>query len=686
MGAFSGGGGGGGGSSSSVSPAQLSTIADAAVGAQFSDGLDGNCDLDGVNQVPFATLAGSVYTATREPLPNNLRIRDGIVLDMAGQRGPYCRGILQIDADAGSGGGILRQVTNDASGATAGAAKAAVALSATLAGGAGGAAGGAAAGGGGASGGAPWPIVSAWTGGTGGASSLGAGASGGNPTSTSATRGSKRGGAALSIGQAVATAGLANYTYGAGGGGGRGSAGAAGGGGGAGGWQIRMAAARVYNHGSIQCRGGNGAAGLGVDCGGGGGGGGGDVDIVCGTYYGNDPDVRGGDGGASGGTTGRPGDTGMDGQFSIHQLSVLAPNPAVALTAGELAAAIVAGVLDVSGTFQAPSGMAANLGAFGNASGSGDFNIFEGTTADGALKLRYDGATNQIRLYVRGVNVLTTDTSNPAAPTFQSWRQGNLVDWRIWYDPAGGARSMGIRISLRGCLGHDKTGAGSGSALAALSSASAHGYNDTSWSVYPGHETYLNAPKSANVPARGIMLGDSIVAPRAKEPALGSLLGSSGVVISLAQGGALVADQLATWQASQYRTANPVWVYIQIGVNDVAAGTAAATILAGIQALVDDIAANSPSSKIIIGCITPCATYLSAAQDLVRIDVNTGIMGGGGSPITGVDARVDGYLTTMAAAGGALRNQLDQLHDNFAGRVKNAAPVALGIVASGVAV
>lgn len=59
-------------------PGGLSTVQAAAIAGGSGD--DGNCNLDGVNTFPFATLAGTVYTLTRNVAIAELKISTGITM------------------------------------------------------------------------------------------------------------------------------------------------------------------------------------------------------------------------------------------------------------------------------------------------------------------------------------------------------------------------------------------------------------------------------------------------------------------------------------------------------------------------------------------------------------------------------------------------------------------------------
>lgn len=344
------------------------------------------------------------------------------------------------------------------------------------------------------------------------------------------------------------------------------------------------------------------------------------------------------------------------------------------LAAAERLACITSGVLDITGTFTA-----------GSPTGTGDFYIIDAESPDGALRLQYDARNHQIHLIVRGVTVLSTLSvgANPAAGTMQNWTVGDRVDWRVWYSPAGGARSMGIRWAVNGVCGNDTTGTGSGAALAALTSAKVLITAAGTWSAT---STILTGPTSANVAARGVFLGDSIVTPRATHPALPTFFGATGAVACLAQGGATSNNQLTTWMGSRHRgDAGVVWAVIQIGINDLGVDLdTPAQALADIQALVSDIRTNNPTVKIVICPIAPCRFWLGETRYPSWQAINEGILGGGATPITGVDARVSGVISALGDANDTLIYHIDNLHLSEIGRVKNAQPISAALSSLGV--
>ena len=69
-----------------------------------------------------------------------------------------------------------------------------------------------------------------------------------------------------------------------------------------------------------------------------------------------------------------------------------------------------------------------------------------------------------------------------------------------------------------------------------------------------------------------------------------------------------------------------------------------------LQRLVNTVRAVNPTCKILIGLITPAKSYFNAHTVGAYANwstVNTAISGGGETPITGVDARVTSYNTTL---------------------------------------
>jgi hypothetical protein len=287
----------------------------------LGNGCDGAVTLDGVATVPWATLSGSTYTATRVPFcSSSLTVNSGVTLTLYGVVSSVglvfpicCQGAIvnngTIEANGAPGIGMVPGgdgVTSDSFGL-----------------GGGGGAGFSVASAGGNGTGNP-AIAFGGSGGNGGAGGAQAGGAGGTNASDSVNAphdvSYKYSFQLLTLVLPYPSA-TALYVNGGAGGGGGGcdSANAQSGAGGMGGNPLLICARTITNNGVISSKGGRGADavtnGTGVgNAGGGGGGQGGPVIIYCGTYSGTDPDVSGGAGGAGFGSMGTAGSTGGDGQ------------------------------------------------------------------------------------------------------------------------------------------------------------------------------------------------------------------------------------------------------------------------------------------------------------------------------------------------------------------------------------
>lgn len=293
----------------------------------FGDGSDGDAELDGTNEVDWASKASSVYTMSRDCFCDDLTLTGGAELKANGFR-IYVRGTLKTEDGS--------KITANGTSATTRTGASASATGTVLGGGQGG-------NGGDGSGEAQNGFVPAFGpvesfGGGGGAGGASGGATpGGTAISTSplaAELGSPHVfGAPTSGYVAGLSAGAATLTalsggYGGSGGGASGSGGSGGGGGGGGG--VLVVAARMFeleSAGDLTAAGGDGAPGGsgGASGSGGGGGGGGGVVIFAyvkkneGVTFSASVNAPGGNGGAGGGA-GTAGEDGEDGALFEHHL------------------------------------------------------------------------------------------------------------------------------------------------------------------------------------------------------------------------------------------------------------------------------------------------------------------------------------------------------------------------------
>lgn len=339
----------------------------------------------------------------------------------------------------------------------------------------------------------------------------------------------------------------------------------------------------------------------------------------------------------------------------------------------------------------------------------GNCYLLYATSTDGELSIRYDAASLSLIFRVRGVDVGQTSAANgplvctmgysnrsPSPMDVQT--PGQVMRVRTWYRPSHG--DGGIRMTVNGCTMLDLAIVSTGSALAAPTVAYL-GSNAGS-SSFPARWQEVRRPAALTTPApEGLVVGDSIMGP-AVESAIatagdGSYYYSPAQaltrpgIVSLAHAGDTIAVQKATFLASPYSSAtgggaSVKWVVVQLGVNDVLAGTAAATILAALQDLVTTIHASLPSAKIALWQLLPGHAALTAPEYAVWQAVNAGIAAATITPVA--------YVGTSLQYGGAFAlgdssdNLLTQyaigtLHPNKSGRVIQAAAHLAGLRAIG---
>lgn len=287
---------------------QETTVSNAFAGP----GIDGNVTLDGGTAVPGCTLAGNVYTATRDLWFDTVTHSAAVTLNTAG---------WFVGARTAWIGPTVGQAIVSFNGASASGQAGAVGLpTGTTSVGGGGSGTGAT---GGSGNGQAAPAFGAWPtnyhpglGGAGGAGTNAGGAAGGAPSSlTSEATGSLPGIMSAMRMRTLTLNSTLSFSGGAGGSSGGGNGTQAGGGGGAGGGNIAIAVGQFVNAGNIvvQSRGGNGGSGVGSNCGGGGGGSGGMIAVAIGRGSFPVIDASGGNGGSGGGGSGVAGSSGSSG-------------------------------------------------------------------------------------------------------------------------------------------------------------------------------------------------------------------------------------------------------------------------------------------------------------------------------------------------------------------------------------
>ena len=142
---------------------------------------------------------------------------------------------------------------------------------------------------------------------------------------------------------------------------------------------------------------------------------------------------------------------------------------------------------------------------------------------------------------------------------------------------------------------------------------------------------------------------------------------------NLARAGDSIAQQKTAWTGLTTKSALEA-VFIQIGLNDVrgriGAGTATtAQVIADLQDLVNTVNTHKPAGcKTYICGLIPCKRWLDGAAFPANayqgwLDVNASIAGSGGTPITGVDARITSHVAALNDGSGNLQAIYDFTND-----------------------
>lgn len=186
--------------------------------------------------------------------------------------------------------------------------------------------------------------------------------------------------------------------------------------------------------------------------------------------------------------------------------------------------------------------------------------------------------------------------------------------------------------------------------------------------------------------SNGVLLGDSTVATYSGLNPISTYLLTpadtlAGTTITVdAVSGNTIAQQQAAWTADANK-ATYDWIAIMVGLNDLLTpAETAATVIGRYQTFINTINAGKKSGAIIIAStMTPDRQYLINNLGGTNgplayqkwLDINTAIMGGGGTPITGIDYRVNNHTTALNDGAGNMAQAYDNgdyIHENNAGR------------------
>ena len=208
---------------------------------------------------------------------------------------------------------------------------------------------------------------------------------------------------------------------------------------------------------------------------------------------------------------------------------------------------------------------------------------------------------------------------------------------------------------------------------------------------------YINTKTQAYTPSQSVFaLGDSTIAAHLGQNAVMDYVDSVYVKRSLAVPGNTIAAQQVAWESSANRD-SPMWVTIQVGLNDLNPAEAASVAIGRLQALVNSVALLSPSTtKVFISKMTPCRASLISTYGGINgpiayqkwLDMNESIAGDGATPITGVYGRITSHEPLLNDGVGnlAAAYNIDDIHENNAGREIIGQAWEAGISAAGVTV
>lgn len=312
------------------------------------------------------------------------------------------------------------------------------------------------------------------------------------------------------------------------------------------------------------------------------------------------------------------------------------------------------------------------------------FYLWSAQTSEGLMSVRWTSVGGWV-LTVRGVDVVTT-----GPPNYSTTAQ--VVTLRAWYDHHAG--TAGVRTDVNGSFTRDDTAPASG-ALAPPSTVYLGTNLGAATDAFAGRLTRVARPATkaaAAPPVEIVTLGDSIVGCIGSQNgpdiiSVGSAIYTPAEALArpgigtLAFAGARIDTQRNEWEGSAWRTAPSLRaVVIQVGVNDVAHGTPAATVIGLLQGLVDQVKADRPDVEVVLGQMLPARTYLDANAPgayAVWRAVNQAIAGHGATPITGADAvMLSGDVGSPFNDGaGHLAGKYDLgdgLHTSSIGRAANA--------------
>lgn len=177
----------------------------------------------------------------------------------------------------------------------------------------------------------------------------------------------------------------------------------------------------------------------------------------------------------------------------------------------------------------------------------------------------------------------------------------------------------------------------------------------------------------SSITGSGVLLGDSTTAAYLTFSAVDVFLENAGGlagIANLAVPGHTIAQQKTAW-TNDANKATYDWIIVRVGLNDL--GSASSAVITALQDLVDTINSGKKSGAVVIICaLTSSRASIGETKYVKWLAVNEAIMGGGSTPITGVNYRIDAYNDVIGDANDNLKTLYDygdHIHMNNPGRI-----------------
>jgi hypothetical protein len=290
------------------------------------------------------------------------------------------------------------------------------------------------------------------------------------------------------------------------------------------------------------------------------------------------------------------------------------------------------------------------------------WQFFDVLGRETSLRMQQSGATYSLILMVNDVDILTADDSG-TVPGVQNWIQGDDLCPRVYITSGSGTATARLRMRVNAQYTQDVSVSGGTWTLA----------TPVVGSIASAGSLTAAAAFSTQPDADHILIGDSISGfPHSKEISYGSAVYTPAEsravgakrIVNLASYGDTLANQKAVWDASRYKGDSLVRTVGILGwINDINAGSSAASINTAYRAWTAEIKASNPSVKIIGYQTFPADTFagMSAADQQVWIDLQALLAGD--PNVDRWDTATSNTLNAHGSIGTIGQNVLNAAHD-----------------------